>query len=78
MLQALAIPPNIFIAHKYLNYIFCILASLERRETVAKAVPYLGPLEYFLNTPSSHRVHHGRNPYCIDRNYGAVLIIWDR
>ncbi|KAK6054910.1 hypothetical protein COOONC_07586 [Cooperia oncophora] len=43
-----------------------------------QAVPYLGPLEYFLNTPSSHRVHHGRNPYCIDRNYGGTLIIWDR
>ncbi|CAG5108675.1 Oidioi.mRNA.OKI2018_I69.chr1.g3903.t1.cds [Oikopleura dioica] len=25
-----------------------------------------------------HRVHHGRNPYCIDKNYAAVLIIWDR
>ncbi|KAK6048558.1 hypothetical protein COOONC_13937 [Cooperia oncophora] len=71
MLQALAIPPNIFIAHRYLNYIFQFWLH-------SNAVPYLGPLEYFLNTPSSHRVHHGRNPYCIDRNYGAVLIIWDR
>ena len=25
-----------------------------------------------------HQVHHGRNPYCIDKNYGGVLIIWDR
>ena len=24
------------------------------------------------------RVHHGRNPFCIDKNYGGVLIIWDR
>ena len=38
----------------------------------------LGPLEYILNTPSHHRVHHGRNPYCIDKNYAGVLIIWDR
>lgn len=38
----------------------------------------LGPLEYILNTPSHHRVHHGRNPYCIDKNYGGTLIIWDR
>ena len=30
----------------------------------------LGPLEWVLNTPSHHRVHHGRNPYCIDKNYG--------
>ncbi|CAF0773778.1 unnamed protein product [Didymodactylos carnosus] len=31
-----------------------------------------------VNTPSHHRVHHGRNEYCIDKNYGGVFIIWDR
>jgi sterol desaturase/sphingolipid hydroxylase (fatty acid hydroxylase superfamily) len=35
-------------------------------------------LEYFLNTPSHHRVHHGRNRGYIDRNFGGVVIIWDR
>jgi len=35
-------------------------------------------LNYFLNVPKHHQVHHGRNPYCIDKNYGACLIIWDR
>ncbi|MFE2960049.1 sterol desaturase family protein [Nocardia tengchongensis] len=36
------------------------------------------PIEYIFNTPSHHRVHHGAdNPY-LDKNYGAVLIIWDR
>ena len=63
-----------------------------------KIVDNIGPLEYILNTPSHHRVHHGqksfllnknsfyiycliqigRNPYCIDKNYAGVLIIWDR
>ncbi|XP_048655600.1 alkylglycerol monooxygenase isoform X4 [Marmota marmota marmota] len=38
----------------------------------------LGPLELILNTPSHHRVHHGKNRYCIDKNYGGTLIIWDR
>ncbi|VDM53966.1 unnamed protein product [Angiostrongylus costaricensis] len=38
----------------------------------------LGPLGIVFNTPSHHRVHHGRNPYCIDRNYGGVFIIWDK
>jgi len=38
----------------------------------------LGPMEYVLNTPSHHRVHHGvNNPY-LDKNYAGVLIIWDR
>ncbi|MFM1875609.1 MAG: hypothetical protein RL266_1346 [Bacteroidota bacterium] len=38
----------------------------------------LGPLEWVLNTPSHHRVHHGSNPKYIDRNHAGSLIIWDR
>jgi sterol desaturase/sphingolipid hydroxylase (fatty acid hydroxylase superfamily) len=38
----------------------------------------LGPLELVLNTPSHHRVHHGRNPKYLDKNYAGTLIIWDR
>ncbi|MGH8530338.1 MAG: sterol desaturase family protein [Nevskiales bacterium] len=38
----------------------------------------LGPLEWALNTPSHHRVHHGANPQYIDKNYGGMLIVWDR
>jgi sterol desaturase/sphingolipid hydroxylase (fatty acid hydroxylase superfamily) len=36
------------------------------------------PLEWLLNTPSHHRVHHGKNAAYLDRNHGGVLIIWDR
>jgi sterol desaturase/sphingolipid hydroxylase (fatty acid hydroxylase superfamily) len=35
-------------------------------------------LEYWLNTPSHHRVHHGTNARYLDRNYGGVFITWDR
>lgn len=38
----------------------------------------LGPLEWVFNTPSHHRVHHGSDSKYLDRNYGGVLIIWDR
>jgi hypothetical protein len=38
----------------------------------------LGPLEWVLNTPSHHRVHHARNPKYLDKNYAGTLIIWDR
>ena len=38
----------------------------------------LGPLELVFNTPSHHRVHHGANPEYIDKNYGNLLIIWDK
>ena len=41
-------------------------------------VSKLGPLEWILNTPSHHRVHHGSNPQYLDKNYGNLLIIWDR
>ena len=38
----------------------------------------LGLLEGVLNTPSAHRVHHGRNPEYLDKNYGGIFMIWDR
>ena len=38
----------------------------------------LGFLEWFMATPSHHRVHHGKNPQYIDRNMGMFLIVWDR
>ena len=36
------------------------------------------PVEWFFNTPSHHRVHHGSNTEYIDKNYGNLFIIWDR
>lgn len=38
----------------------------------------LGILEKWLNTPANHRVHHGCDQKYIDKNYGGVLIVWDR
>lgn len=38
----------------------------------------MGVLEHIIVTPSHHRVHHAINPEYIDRNYGQILIIWDR
>jgi alkylglycerol monooxygenase len=38
----------------------------------------LGPIEGLLNTPSSHRVHHGIDPEYVDKNYGGMFMIWDR
>jgi sterol desaturase/sphingolipid hydroxylase (fatty acid hydroxylase superfamily) len=36
------------------------------------------PVELVMNTPSHHRVHHGMNNAYLDRNYGGILVIWDR
>lgn len=43
-----------------------------------RTIGKLGILEYILVTPSHHRVHHASNPQYLDRNYGDVLIIWDK
>jgi sterol desaturase/sphingolipid hydroxylase (fatty acid hydroxylase superfamily) len=38
----------------------------------------LGPLEWILNTPAHHRVHHASNDRFLDKNYGGAVIIFDR
>jgi sterol desaturase/sphingolipid hydroxylase (fatty acid hydroxylase superfamily) len=40
--------------------------------------PSLGPLEWILNTPRHHHVHHASNSECLDKNFGSVLIVFDR
>ncbi|XP_074906193.1 alkylglycerol monooxygenase isoform X1 [Buteo buteo] len=69
--MALFIPPSVFAVHLQFNLLYQFWIHTE-------VITNLGPLEWILNTPSHHRVHHGRNPYCIDKNYGGTLIIWDR
>lgn len=66
--MALVFPPASFAMHVQLNtlYQFWIHTELVGR---------LGPLEYILNTPFHHRMHHRPPGNC---NYAGVLIIWDR
>ena len=68
---ALVMPPSHFLIHRNLNLLYQFWIHTECIDT-------LGPLEHILNTPSHHRVHHGRNRYCIDKNYAGVLIIFDK
>ena len=70
-LAAIGFPPLMFLVCSSFNtlYQFWIHTRLIGR---------LGPLEWVLNTPSHHRVHHGRDPKYIDRNHGGTLIVWDR
>lgn len=67
----IGVPPGIYIGCVALNtlYQFGIHTRLVGR---------LGPLEWVLNTPSHHRVHHGINPWSIDKNHGGVFIVFDR
>lgn len=70
-LALVGFPPLVFLTCSSFNtlYQFWIHTRL---------IGKLGPLEWLLNTPSHHRVHHGRNPKYIDRNHGGTLIVWDR
>lgn len=70
-LALLGFPPLVFLACSSANtlYQFWIHTRLIGR---------LGPVEWLFNTPSHHRVHHGRNPEYIDRNHAGVLIVWDK
>jgi sterol desaturase/sphingolipid hydroxylase (fatty acid hydroxylase superfamily) len=61
---------QVILAHKViLTYQFFIHTEM---------VKSLGPLESTINSPSNHRVHHGSNPQYLDKNYGGILIIWDK
>ncbi|KAJ4930899.1 hypothetical protein JOQ06_025202 [Pogonophryne albipinna] len=69
--MALIAPPAVFAVHIQLNLLYQFWIH-------TKLIKNLGPLEWVFNTPTHHKVHHGRNSYCIDKNYGGILIIWDR
>ncbi len=43
-----------------------------------QVVRRMGVLDRILVTPSNHRVHHAQNERYIDKNYGGILILWDR
>ena len=61
--------------------LFLLMASIDTLYQFGihtRTIGKLGPLEWVLNTPSHHRVHHAKNPKYIDKNHGGILIIWDR
>ena len=70
-LAFLGVPPIVFAS---MNAVSTLYQFWIHTELVGK----LGWLEAWLNTPSHHRVHHAINPQYIDKNYGAILIVWDR
>ncbi|NJN33532.1 MAG: sterol desaturase family protein [Saprospiraceae bacterium] len=63
-------PTDLVIAHGF-NLLYQYWVHTEM-------IDKLGFLEYFMVTPSHHRVHHGRNPKYIDKNHGGVFIVWDK
>jgi alkylglycerol monooxygenase len=64
-------PADVLITVAAINliYQFWVHTQLVRR---------MGVLDRILVTPSNHRVHHAQNAAYIDKNYGGILILWDR
>lgn len=60
------------------TYVMLLIHGAYPFFTHTQIIGKLGILEYFLVTPSHHRVHHSSNPEYLDKNYGDVLIVWDK
>lgn len=58
--------------------VFLLIHGLYPFFTHTQTIGKLGWLEYIIVTPSHHRVHHSSNPEYLDKNYGDMLIIWDK
>jgi len=71
-LALIGIPPWMIILEQSISLVYQFGIHTER---VGRLPP---PLELIFNTPSHHRVHHGSNEQYLDRNYGGILIVWDR
>ena len=70
-LALIGVPIEVFLGSVGLNLFYQFFLH-------TRLIGRLGPLEWVLNTPSHHRVHHGRDDQYLDANYGGVFVIWDR
>lgn len=70
-LALLGCPPSVFL-------IQFVVLKLYQFWLHTQSINKISLLEGFFSTPSSHRVHHAKNPIYIDKNYGGTLVVWDR
>jgi sterol desaturase/sphingolipid hydroxylase (fatty acid hydroxylase superfamily) len=71
-LAVLGISPGLILTSFAINLLYQFLIHTELIGRM------WAPIELVFNTPSHHRVHHGSQPQYLDKNYGGILIIWDR
>jgi sterol desaturase/sphingolipid hydroxylase (fatty acid hydroxylase superfamily) len=71
-LPLLGVPPWMVFASFSVNLVYQFWVHTERIGRLWR------PVEFVFNTPSHHRVHHGMDAEYLDRNYGGILILWDR
>jgi sterol desaturase/sphingolipid hydroxylase (fatty acid hydroxylase superfamily) len=71
-LALLSVPPWLILLEQSVSLLYQFFLHTERINKLPR------PVEWVFNTPSHHRVHHGSNREYLDRNYGGILIVWDR
>ena len=71
-LPLLGVPPWMIFFAFSVNLIFQFFVHTERVDRLP------APVEFVFNSPSHHRVHHASDRDYLDRNYGGILIVWDR
>jgi sterol desaturase/sphingolipid hydroxylase (fatty acid hydroxylase superfamily) len=71
-LPLLGVPPWLVFTAFSINLIFQFFVHTERAGKLPR------PIEFIFNTPSHHRVHHASDRDYLDKNYGGILIVWDR
>ncbi len=70
-MAVIGVPPLVFVVVGLIDLLYQFWVHTQ-------LVGKLGWFDRVFCSPSNHRVHHGQNDYCIDKNYGGILIVWDR
>ncbi len=65
------VPPLVFVVVGLVDLLYQFWVHTEQ-------VGRLGWFDRWFCSPSNHRVHHAVNDRYIDKNYGGILIVWDR
>lgn len=65
------VPWTLYVAFGF-NLVYQFFTHTEKIGTMGR------PIEFIMNTPSHHRVHHGSDPEYLDKNYAGIFIVWDR
>ena len=65
------VPPVVFVAVGLIDLLYQFWIHTE-------LIGKLGWFDLVFASPSNHRVHHGVNEQYLDKNYGGILILWDR
>jgi len=68
----LGFPPWMILTQQAISLVYQFFIHTERVGKLWR------PIEFIFNSPSHHRVHHGSNAQYLDKNYGGILIVWDR